>query len=800
MADSFVFGRHDLGIEDTDGSILGLMCAKDKGVPLYEEHDSKYLSDQYYTNTPDQTYIDPEKEIPLVQSDYRSGFGLEVADPTDPLRYYASYGMDLRHRGMAIAGWKTTGIAIPTYPAKIADPGMEAWDDANNLTNWTLNQISGTLVLDREPTTTHSGTFSAKITSEGGEEGELYQDVPTWNNNYQGKQITVKAWIRTSDPANTKLRINDGVGTTEQAASLTNTFEEVTVTRTLDGSATRIRIGTWLQSGTTVYTDGFSSDIPYADGVKAFADFNDLLYTGGGNILWKLNGAGNGWTLVESFITAEAGDPAGMITDLEPFPNSTAAGEDILLIARGVSLLYYEMTAAEGFTISDLSVNAKFLQRVDAATPVMWASVSDYEIKKSADPAAGGTAWSGITTVDTSFNAITDFITKSGALYICKEDMIYYLDSNEAVQNDLAPKLRILTSPTSGKNAITDGDKIMYPAGDQSLLEIDGTTLTWRTPATYATNLSDFNGRVFAVSFDDQYWFVALDNSTKVEILAGREEVISGATRFVWHPIHEMTLTGVETMFVSPVFQKRLWIASTSSSDSIFYLPLPKGYGDIINDGNRDFETDTYFYTSWRHGGFKADDKSYYKATATLGHTFDTDIYFELHYKKLGDSTWTDAGDFKGTATDRKPVLFIPVDGSSNKPTSTMMYFKIVAKTDDVLKTPQLLNFDVRAILYPPRTDVILTRITAAQETTLRDGQTETNQTNVIKTLMDNIEDSTWPRKFYPIDYNPTDNNFIYVKPLPLPRGTKKREVIKDEQGREKEYAYNLFLQEVKLS
>ena len=54
-ADSFVFGRHDLAIEDTDGDMMGLMCAKDKGVPLYEEHDSKYLSDQYYTNTPNRS-------------------------------------------------------------------------------------------------------------------------------------------------------------------------------------------------------------------------------------------------------------------------------------------------------------------------------------------------------------------------------------------------------------------------------------------------------------------------------------------------------------------------------------------------------------------------------------------------------------------------------------------------------------------------------------------------------------------------------------------------------------------------
>ena len=58
-------------------------------------------------------------------------------------------------------------LLLSLYAAEqITDGGMEAWDDATHLTNWTLTTDGGS--LDREGTIKHGGTYSAKVTQATG--------------------------------------------------------------------------------------------------------------------------------------------------------------------------------------------------------------------------------------------------------------------------------------------------------------------------------------------------------------------------------------------------------------------------------------------------------------------------------------------------------------------------------------------------------------------------------------------------------------------------------------------------------
>ena len=192
--------KHDIGFLRQDGSTEeGFMLAQDKnGVPQYQVLDDEYLAEQQFSSA-GYSALPPEKEIALRQEDWRSGFGLETYDPEDPKRYEASYGMDLRHRGMAIAGSKATAVTLPTL-------------DAPTITNANMEtESSGWTNGARSSTEAHGGTYSWLQT----ESDTTYQDLATTQ--IKGRRFTFTMWVWSTetDPI---IQIDDGVGTSSSSA------------------------------------------------------------------------------------------------------------------------------------------------------------------------------------------------------------------------------------------------------------------------------------------------------------------------------------------------------------------------------------------------------------------------------------------------------------------------------------------------------------------------------------------------------------------------------------------------------
>jgi len=126
-------------------------------------------------------------------------FGEEYYSGESEKRYYYSTNMDMRFKGMAICGQVVNSIAIPSYPGKIVDPGLETWTSSSALTNWPFTG-DGTCLVTRQPS---FRTYMAQLTPGAGGTGNLSQTI-TWNANYQSKAITVKAWVSSNaDGANT---------------------------------------------------------------------------------------------------------------------------------------------------------------------------------------------------------------------------------------------------------------------------------------------------------------------------------------------------------------------------------------------------------------------------------------------------------------------------------------------------------------------------------------------------------------------------------------------------------------------
>ena len=778
----WVFLKHDIGILRQAGGTasVGMMLARDPKTkaPIYEEIDDEYLAEQQ-TQVPGYSGLPYEKELRLSQTDFRAGFGLEYFDSADPTRYHASFGMDLRHRGQAIPANDPKTQALTTALA-ITDSGMELWDDASTLTNWTYAETGAGPSLAREAATVNAGTFSAKLTVDGADTNEIYQEMANWDNAYRSVEITVRWYAFTATVSAARIEISDGVGTTNGTYHTGGGgWELLSCTRTLDPAASKVRITLTNDAGgagNTVFWDG-AAQVPAQGAVRVFAEFNGDLYLASGTYLFKIDNVTGDDSPV---LLAEAN-----ITDLQAFT------DDKLYIALGASDNYYHCSTADVCTQTDSK--ALFFA---ALGTTMWKALLPRSIYSATDPTADAN-WSAATTVDTPSLNITDLLAFDNSLYIPKEDRPFYLDSAAAVQT-LTNITRPATLSTSGKNALEWQANLYFPIGNQGLLEwssVDGTFI-WRDPAGFITRQAEYDGRVQALAADEVYLYAVVDDGAKLQILAGRLEVIGSSTAWAWHPIHQITLTGCESAFVSAVFQRRLWIGSTTPGESLYYIPIPAGYGDVEADANRSVATDAspYFETVFIHGDFRDTKKSWIKLTLELGHVFNANIGFAASYKTTQQTSYTSINTgMVGTSSDRRPAVFIDV---TNKPADIGMRFKIAASTNAATALPILTGIHVEAVLVPPRRKIIECEVRASQDTQDKQGKSAGSgpQAKDVIDALDELVSNTpeWPVTFYDILGN---TRTVRV----LPRSPYKKPMF-NEKTLKLEWRYFLRLQVVDLS
>lgn len=765
MAAPYVFDKHDFGILRQDATTkVGLQLVQKNGVPQYGEYDDEFLANQFFTGVPGYANLPIEKEIVLRQDDWRAGFGLEFFDSDEPSRYRFS-SMDLRHRGMAILSNKATNsIAIPSHT-----------DTCPTIVNADMELITGWSPGSRSNIYFRNGAYSWEVLA-----AQPALQSLAWNNNLRGRTFTFTCWVyQPATASSATISIDDGTKSTSGTDATVGSWFQLSIAKTLAQGATQLRLE--LNTSATNYFDDAVITMTTGDGfVIRKAEFNSLLFVSFGNILAKLNATGDGFTEVYRF-------PYNIV-DLEPFT------DDNLYIATGSPSKYWYMAIAETVTQSTLADGfADFFQAVGTT---MFKALLPRELKSATNPTNAG-AWGGITSVDSSSYDIEGMLSFDNLLYIMKGDRPFYRDSVGVIKTlTNITKTMFSTTAANGKNPYEWQGKVYMAYGEQGLLEYDNGTFTWRSPSEFCTEVPEMVGKILGIASDEQYLYIVTYEATYLYISAGRLETIGDTTQWVWHPIQFIPvadITNCEVAFTSSVFQKRLWVASTVSTKNIFYMKLPTGYGNIVNDANADFLTGAGFQTSWLHGNFKDDTKAYIKLTMTLGHAYDVDIYFAVWYQKKGDATWTAIGSFKGTATNRVVSAFIPADATPTNPISPYIRFLIKGYTNNTAKTPILLSYKVQSVLYPTNRRIIACQVRCSNEVVLKDGTIDKGSAATIKATLDEARAATWPVTIYDID-----GITRTVKFLPAPTGL--FSIEKDEKGRVQERVYNLLMQCIDLS
>jgi hypothetical protein len=259
-----------------------------------------------------------------------------------------------------------------------------------------------------------------------------------------------------------------------------------------------------------------------------------------------------------------------------------------------------------------------------------------------------------------------------------------------------------------------------------------------------------------------------------------------------------LTLTGCETSWISSVYQKRLYISSTSSSDSFYYLPLPTKYANITADSNRSFATGGYFEIPFMGGDFPSDSKALISITCTLGHNYNANVYWNVNYKKLGDSSWSATTlKFDGSASSMIETNYFEIDTISRY--SSLVKLKFTGITNDISYTPILLSYKIKTILYPTAKKVIFAKVNLSRDTINLEG-IPTSLYELQKSCISHCRDATFP--FSITEYiTDKDGCQYYVKLLPL--NTANNPLLLTygkEQGHDAELKYNLLMLIVPLS
>jgi hypothetical protein len=725
--------RHDIGITKTDGTTVGLMLVRDTKTskPMYFQDDDEYTSQQQ-TQIAGYAGLPFEKEIRLGQDDWRGGFGQEIYDASDSKRSNSSTGVDGRFSHKLLAPPEISHVDMPAAVtmATWANAGFEAGDTSS----WTEVELGGGTV-GASNTRAHTGTWSVKITGDGGNMSSVYQqqNIDVY---YRSKYVAFNVWVWAEGVATSaQLIIYDGTNTTTTNTTVADGWYQINAVHLVAAAATYIRVTYKATADTTnAYFDDLTWTAYAPAAQNCIEEFNSSLYIGVGSYLLKIVAGGT------CSLIADVGQT---ITSLKSF------ADGYLYMARGLSNAYMYMSTVEVITLSTAANNKyQFFEVLDGTAPTLYGNGAVNTIRSTVNPINGGTAWSNpATEIDTAEWSITALKCIQSQLYVLKGNRPFYLDTSGNVKT-LTAMTQTLASTTGGTGTAEFSGKVYMPYG-RGLLEYDiaNTAFDWKQPSNYGIG---YSGTFGGIAGDDRYLYTALQSSTTSYIFAGHDEVIDNTTQWVWHIIGQSASTTVNGAMLSNYVgsAKRLWLLTTSAT-GIFYVGVPTDYGDVTTDTTYKYQTGGTITTPWHHGEFKGDKKAFISFTVVMGHTYDVDIYWTVEYQLVGDSDWTSLGGFKGSADSMTETKSFPV---SNKPTSNMVRFLFTSVTDDTAKTPVLTSYYCKAILYPKRRNILRCAVSVADGVLDKMRQPSYGKKDIKDALNDIKDTATYPFVFYDID------------------------------------------------
>uniref|UniRef100_A0A6M3J3T0 Uncharacterized protein n=1 Tax=viral metagenome TaxID=1070528 RepID=A0A6M3J3T0_9ZZZZ len=702
--------------------IHGLMLhSASDGTLLYEDRDEEAIPPSYITSTPTHRNLPPQRRWEVEQEYFHGGFG--EATFGENYKYFKSTNVDARIKGKTVLGPANTSITLSATPTPIMtqlnDPSFESWSSSTALTYWTLE--SGTITREDG---TNLAPYHNRYAVARASNGILYQDV-TWSDTFQSQEFTAVVYAYAVGGGNDiRINIDDGVGTTSSAWYGTGAWAQLSVTRTLNAAATRLRVE--IEFAAVCYFDMvgvFPTGGQSRGSVNAFCDFRGLTYVAMGSTLYTWNGTT--LTYVDAY--------AYPITTLCVYGNYMYIGQ--------MGGKYNYMDYAGTVTTSNLTGGEADYFAMIGAT--FYGVQLPNKVRSSTNPINGG-SWSAQSYVGNATVPITGILNHTDTIYIPKENGMWTIDG-ASIYN----KIDILE-----QDAVTDGckktikfqDKLYIPTGVCSLWEFDDSTdiATNISPTNYIKGDSEYIQDILALSADSEYLYVFQDYTNSVNLFAGHYETILGNTYWLWHPIAQITSADITAVHLATYSGVKQLLYGTGTP-TMGYFDAATQFGDLDADTNYTFAASGTLETGYFTASFPNYYKNFYSLEVLNSNTSGTQT-ITVHYQLYGATDWRLLG-----VVDTTPsvVLYFPQETYSKK-----LKLRFSFATADTSTSPVLEDYILKGQVRIGKLKEFKFTARITEYLTTLASPTSIKKEDLVD-ILHTIDRDSWVVRFYDIDNDP---------------------------------------------
>lgn len=529
---------------------LPLMIHEDEnGQKLVQELRLPPVPVRQSTGRYDFTHTDPLTKVVFAQDDWSGGGFQAIHNPDHPNKYAKANGVDARWQGMLVPGPRldhghgdVTEEPVTSVGFLVRDPSFEnstlstAWNDRGTPTS------TDSLAIDPR-----SGDNSARhVRVDAASSGDGVEQSLNNAFVYQGIEIVFHGYIKkVSGTGGVRIKIEDSAGSTAGTTITDNSYTQVSVTHTVDASASWLKVIVEATGDCTFDADDLAL-IP-TGGVTCAGTtvYNDELYGIFGRFVCKYNGQngydGPQWDAVYAHASAAA-------TDITTFNSD-------VYVAYGLSAAYI-YGSSTSWSVATLSGDSKYAVHWTVSRSTLWKSETVNTIRSSTNPKNAG-SWSSPYTVGSPDRQINNLYSHADTVVCGKEDGIWWYrrtygggETADEFVNRTNEFDGFLSTDNFAKGQDFNG-WLWVIASTQSVMRIapDLQAIQNVTDIVSSPAIAELSGRIRALTRDATNLWLAGENglsgaNARVTLMSVRE-VKEG---FLSHPMEEVLMDGVDHM------------------------------------------------------------------------------------------------------------------------------------------------------------------------------------------------------------------------------------------------------------
>jgi hypothetical protein len=680
------------------------------------------------------THKDPLVDYTQGQHGWRDG-ALQLRYDSNSINSYAQAdGCDARW------GSVTLGMKQDLADFIVRNGGAER----GAITGWTAG--SG-VTLSASTSSPRTGSYV--FSSVGGSSGAaqtLFSQAITNHAVWRSRAITVIAYIkRTAGSAGAFLRISDSAGNTDSSAITSSSYSYVSVTRTVDASASSLTIKIQSNanpSGNTFIVDDIQV-IPTGGVVwKGTAELADNLYAACGRCVLKWDETNDVWDAVLVFTSAT--------TDIITFGSN-------VFVAFGDGVAYYYGSSTTWVASTDTTSNDAIYFAVSRDR--LWKNDGANSVRSTTTAINGGSpgaVWSSAYTVGGSDRAITNIYDLHDVLFIAKEDGIHYYQRNydDGASADFFKNLTNEFSTNVHPDNFARGaewhGRLFLSASLASFFMLDENfRINDLSGLFFHPELSSFGGRPWAMAADPAQLWLLVNTPTADTTPAKTIWLMSLRDPSSWklHTMQTVTMGDINDLSVNRGYLYAMGRSYDSSlSDyvcSSWRWTLPSDNIAPAYASTPAIETSGTFDTPQL--GFELPDtaKAQLAVTALVEDT-DAEHTLVVTFGLDGAApSTTTLGTFSGSG-NLQTLYFNTITTPESNAIGRTTQLRFQLTTDDTV-SPKLHAYALHSTVRPERTRIWECYVWLGPEVQLRNGNFDTVSKVTQLANLDTLEQQTYP-------------------------------------------------------